>query len=449
MRRMLPILCLCWQIPVSVFPAPAPTPAEDLAGDFLFLIDTSFSMARERLMLTNTVASLIISGANGRMRAGQTYSVWMFNEDVLARRITRQTWSPEQSRRLAGLCLQFLKSQRFEKQTRLAAAVAEMHKAVRPTKPITILLFSDGDDRIDGTVFDRSINLVYQEKGRDARRARKPIITTFVGQDGRLVAWAVSVAGGPINIPEAAENISIAEKPAPVPIAPTNAPPVLAVRPEPIVTTTPAKPAAPSPEPPQIQPEAPKPAATLFSTSPALAPAPPPKEKARDTEPTGPPPAAAAETPVATAKLTVPTPTRSDPPPEATAPAPPALQPKTDSPAPTPPPTVKTEPIVTPPAPSQQPDAKVQFSLEPVRTKPKPLPEPPPPTSTATSTIPVPVAQPALAVASEPTSNSRTFFIAGVALLSLALGLIYWQLKSTRSPRRSSLISRSFDRDQK
>ena len=81
-----------------------------------------------------------------------------------------------------------LRSQWFEKQTRIDAAMAEPEGNEGP-KFLTVILLSDGDSPMTGTPFDRSVNLVYREHF-ELQRTRRPFVTTLVASNGQFVAWA-------------------------------------------------------------------------------------------------------------------------------------------------------------------------------------------------------------------------------------------------------------------
>jgi hypothetical protein len=417
--RWLTAVC-CFGLFVPFLQAQTPPLSDSPAPDYLLVVDTSFSMVRQKQSLTNIVAWLIRSGANGRMRAGESFGLWTFNEEVFTRRFPRQFWSPENSSSLAGITLQFLKGQRFEKQTRLDKAVAELLKIADTAKPVTIFIFSDGDTSMVGTPFDRSLNLIYKEQGPKARRARQPLITALVVRDGRFLGWAVSVGGQTMNIPE----------------VPTMAPPTRVLMPS-LTTLTNAASSSP------ILPQASK----AFAESPPSVITPSEIPSPRDGIGSN----ASPVTPASSPHVVTP----GDSEPRFIAPVP-SVQPRvpqTGDPQP------EIQSIELPrKATSSMADPNKARTENPPAASPAeghaiPQMEVANSTSdqpaTPSSNTAVATTQAPLAVTPAPSSKAQLFLIAGISFLIVALGLFRWHLRNDRASNRPSLISRSFERDRK
>ncbi len=249
MKLILSILVFFAWLPSGVLRAASAASDAPPTYRYLILIDTSFSMARTKEATARTVRELIISGVQGRMQRGDTLGLWIFNEEVETRRFPTFLWAPEQSESLAERAVYLFKKEKFEKQTRMDKALAEMFKAVQSTELLTVFIISDGDEPIVGTPFDRSINAIYRQYARSLRREKKPFVTMFVAQDGELNSWSVHTGGSIIVLPDLPQprravqealpptivtNVAPLPAPSAVAAAPPTAPPIETAKKEPI-----------------------------------------------------------------------------------------------------------------------------------------------------------------------------------------------------------------------
>lgn len=200
--------------------APSRVSAVELDRTFLFLVDTSLSMSRIQGGARQAVYDLIFSGVQGRIKKGDHYTLWTFNERVNTRAFIPMNWDPALNRALATGASRFLGEQRLEKTTQIHKVIAELIPTAKTTDILTVFIISDGDDRMKGTAFDDEINFIYQRRARELQRARKPFVTTLVFRGGNLASWQVTAGGEDIPLPE--RN---AEAPSPM-IAPSMAPPL-------------------------------------------------------------------------------------------------------------------------------------------------------------------------------------------------------------------------------
>ena len=180
---------------------------------FLFLIDTSSAMSRQKTVTLDTVSRLILSGIGGRIQTGDAWNLWMINDQLHTNAIPAQRWDPQQRADLANRIFRFLSAQRFNKKKALLekplAAVAEEAKL---SGTLTVFLFTDGSAPVKGTPFDEPINEIFAKHAAGMRKAKKPFVTVFVTQDGRFAAHAVSPGGERIYIPRLPEAVATGKK---------------------------------------------------------------------------------------------------------------------------------------------------------------------------------------------------------------------------------------------
>jgi len=449
-------------------------------GRYLFIVDTSFSMHRRAANTRKIVGDFLLSGLNGQLRPGDTIGVWTFNEKLNAGNFPLQRWMPQARQRIAVGVVEFLQRQRYEKPTQIDKALAPMMRVVKDSDKITVLLISDGDDKVSGTPFDNEINEAFKLNYSAQRKSNMPFVTVFRARKGEFIGVKVSMPPWPVEFPEfpaeppvarapisqekpkpeapkverppptAPSLVVIGKKPEPLSSAPTNATPTEAAKPE----TTPA----PAPAPATAIPKAePTPAATTAPETNSIvkSPAPP---RSSPTPPTESPSAAVRAT---TQQVTVV--------PSAPAKSETASLPKTEPPS-LPAPVTVTIPdqpkLQTAPETSPKPSASIA-ATNIATTVPSVTPSPiaftpaesaralSSPVTAATSEpassgpAQTPVVQTAVATPSKTVFKFTGILIAGVALLVVVLGVVYALKRRARTPTQVSLITRSMDRDKK
>ena len=413
--------------------------------DYLFVVDTSFSMLREKEGLADTVFNLIRTGIADKVRPGDQLGVWTFNERVYSSRFLPENWTPERGEIIADRVARYLRSQRFEGQTRLDKAMAEILKAVKASKSLTVFLLSDGDTPVAGTPFDRSLNLLYRDNYGELQRARKPFITRLVASDGLFVSWAVSADVGAMKVPEAPPSVQTTS------VVATNPPPL--INPPPVANSTPAsretrETAATKNSVEQKPATRPEPAnAPLPETKPPAAPLAQREEPKTDSqsakiEPAKPQepqqiivsnPAGGTSAPAPAVPKPVPTPSVTDvaPPPKTeTSPQEAVAMTKPASEA-------KKNVAATDAVPSEaRPAEGITTTI--TREASGNL--------SANASSEKPLQQTATIAPKNSPSSSVLLAIGGAALLLIALGLLYWSARSHRHRHTPSVISRSLDR---
>jgi hypothetical protein len=215
MKRLFILGCLCLafhlrgQETSSTNAAARPRPVYR----YLFLIDTSSAMSRQKAVTADTVSRMILSGIGGRMQIGNSWNLWTIDDQLHTNAIPAQTWDPRQRADLANRMFRFLRAQRFnQEKALLERALAAVAEEAKLSGALTVFLFTDGSAPVKGTPFDEPINEIFAKHAAGMRKAKKPFVTVFVAQDGRLAAHAVSPGGERIYIPRLPEAAATAKK---------------------------------------------------------------------------------------------------------------------------------------------------------------------------------------------------------------------------------------------
>jgi hypothetical protein len=191
---------------------------------YLLIVDTSLSMRSRSDTTRAIVENLLLSGMNGEVQRGDSLGVWTFNERLYTGQLPLQRWMPGANAMIAGNTLEFLKKQRYEKSTDLSQVLPPMFDVVTNSARLTIILISDGDEKMRGTPFDAQINSIYGLSRKPLRKARIPFTTVLRADRGNIVGYTVNTGVPPINFPPLPARPEIAQQPKAV--QPKAAPPI-------------------------------------------------------------------------------------------------------------------------------------------------------------------------------------------------------------------------------
>ncbi|MBI3852207.1 MAG: VWA domain-containing protein [Verrucomicrobia bacterium] len=423
---LLLFLCFGNGVFLKAHAAPQPAPLALSSNRFLFVVETSAAMQSRAPGVLQMVVKLLASDLNGNLRRGDTLGVWTFNEELYAGRFPLQVWSADRRQIIAQRVTEFLRKQPLERKTNLGATLTQIFQVIKNSDNITVILFTDGAEKIQGTPFDDEINAVYKEQQRNMQKAAMPFVTVLRAQGGQIVTRSVNFAPWPVDIPivptpyEAAQ-IAAAQTP------PTNPPPAASTATNAIALAVTEKKRAFAAESKDEKPSASAPVAPAKANEPTLVkteqPVEPPPPVKPDVLPT-----AAVPKPVATPPIETPKKESAEP------------QPSPKPAAPDAAPTVaKSE---TPVSPNPQPEIKpvpaptASSTVEATETQ-----------STNLSASSSPPVQTAVAVPPQSFFSGKKLLFAAIALLVAAVFLVILLVRRARPQEKISLITRSMDRD--
>jgi hypothetical protein len=217
---------------------------------WLFIFDVSTSMHGRAKGVQEATRDLLSTGMHGQIRQGDTIGIWTFDDQLHAGEVPLQTWSPASRSTIVQHTLQFLGKQdyMYVKSGHVNAAIPAIVRVVQSSDIITVFLFSDGYDRINGTPIDDSLNAFYKDSYRKQKKAHMPFITVFRGEHGYITTNTMNLAPWPVDIPpvplrQVVREIPPIEAPKPKP-APPVVPSLILIGKKP-ETAAPAEPFAP------------------------------------------------------------------------------------------------------------------------------------------------------------------------------------------------------------
>lgn len=207
-RLAVALFALCLTITLDTQPVSAQ--AAPIPNRFLFIIDTSSAMKPFDKGIQDSLFDLIYSGGRGRMTNGDTYGLWLVNEQndmSFKMEVWRQRFTVEMGARAAL----HVKEHGFRGQLDMNQAMDDVLSVVKNVGDLTIILISNGETPLCRTPFDESINARFRELAPVMKRKKATLNTVLVAQDGNLVAWAVNSPDYLVEFPSVP-----AKKPAPI-----------------------------------------------------------------------------------------------------------------------------------------------------------------------------------------------------------------------------------------
>ncbi len=398
----------------------APASPDVQENRYLFVVETSHDMLPRALGSLSAVTELLASGMDGQIHQGDTIALWTFDDQLYAGRFPIQHWVADQQGEIMSRILNYLKDQKVGKPSKLDNVLMALGYVIQGSQFVTIVLVTDGEEKIHGTPFDNQINSECARYMKKQRKAKMPFVIILRAVKGNITEYAVATPPNPIRVPPVpplAPPVQLTKAAAPkLDNLPAGALVFSGAAPNPIVVKNPAQPPAAAPagvakvETP-IAP-APAPSAPAPVVTPKVDDVPAAALTATIEAPSvsfgSASPSAKVESPQPTASAGQPANTNSTPPVPVVAPASPAVTTSAATPpAPVPAPVVTPAPapavtIIPPALPTPAPAPAPAVAATPPTPKPEPVkaPEPkadaPKPVTPMATTIVAPASAPAI-----------------------------------------------------
>ena len=433
-------------LPLAFPPSASAQTPPQTENRFLFIINTSSAMRRMTNGIQEAVLGLLKSGMQGQMRDGDTFGIWTYDVQ-LHTDFPMQVWSKQNQNAIIGTAAGCLAQLRYQNRPHLDKVLPVARQLVAQSRVLTVIFIFDGTETMQGTGFDKDINDLHNQFGREVRAENIPFVTVLAARDGQVFDYRVRTPSS-VSLPQTADLFKPAETNAVPSVAATNPPPPAVVAskpPEPRHLDIVLKPAPPpQTNPPPIAASAPVAQSAPEKREPVLQPAPRPRSEE-------PPPQSPNPNPNLNSNLNPnPNPTTASPEPPS-----PSVNPAGRAGSPLPAaapenPAPPNKPVAAPPVtPASNPQsapssgASAQEEIRPpspgLRRAGNPQSPAAPPSHPAPRAVPTAVALPT------PTDHLALLVIA-ISLVTIAVVLVLFLMRRSRAA--PSLISQSMDRPQ-
>jgi hypothetical protein len=185
----------------GVFQALAAQPAAVQENRYLLIVDISKSMQDRAPGSLKAVEELLLSGMDGQIQDGDTIALWTFNDELYTGRFPISRWSTAQQGAIAGRVLEFLQGQKYGKTAKLDKLMPPMGYVVQDSQLLTLILVTDGEQKIQGTPFDDPINEFCARLNKKQQKARMPFVIVLRAVKGQITDYAVSTPPRSVRVP--------------------------------------------------------------------------------------------------------------------------------------------------------------------------------------------------------------------------------------------------------
>ncbi|MGA2802414.1 MAG: hypothetical protein ABSE97_08630 [Verrucomicrobiota bacterium] len=197
----------------------AQTPARTVESRYLLVFDTSSAMKKRLSATQAAVNRLSFSMMNGQLQPDDSIGVWTFDRKLRAGQFPLQRWLPENAATIASNITTFVKQEHYSKSTRFDAIMPFLDRLVRDSDRLTVLIFCDGNGKIQGTPFDDAINASFTQNQRAFGEMKQTFIIVLRTQFGQYIGYTMNSSATGVNFPEFPP---LPQPPAPPPTVKTN-----------------------------------------------------------------------------------------------------------------------------------------------------------------------------------------------------------------------------------
>jgi hypothetical protein len=168
---------------------------------FVFIVDTSISMADRKAAVLSAMRDLFRSSFSGQIEDGDVIDVWTCETPKDPDAFSPILWFGRRGGAISLHASEYISEKKFHRGERLAEALAELAPALVNTTGFLVVLLTDGEEPVTGFSFDAELNQEIAKVRRDATRAKKPIIVALSAVDGEWSDWKVKVGTDHPDLP--------------------------------------------------------------------------------------------------------------------------------------------------------------------------------------------------------------------------------------------------------
>jgi hypothetical protein len=177
-------------------------PAHTVENRYLLIFDTSSAMKKHLLATQKAVNQLFLSMMNGQLQPNDSIGVWAFDSKLRTGQFPLQRWLPENAANIASNITTFIQGEHYSRSTHFDAIMPSLNGLVQESDRLTVLIFCDGNEKIQGTPFDNAINSIFKEDQRAVEKAKQVFIVVLRTQFGQYVGDTVNFSAIGVNFPE-------------------------------------------------------------------------------------------------------------------------------------------------------------------------------------------------------------------------------------------------------
>jgi len=173
---------------------------ETVDSRVLLVFDTSADMKRRLPEVQSVLKDFFLFEGSGQLREGDTIGVNTFGPDVKGE-LPLQPWATDEVGTIVTNIVRYISKVTYAKTTRFDKLLPWINKLAQNSERLTVLIFCDGEGEFQGTPFDAGINQVFQQRSREAQKAKMPFVIVLRSQLGQYVGCTVNFPKATFNLP--------------------------------------------------------------------------------------------------------------------------------------------------------------------------------------------------------------------------------------------------------
>lgn len=157
--------------------------------NFLFIVDSSISMAPRKAAAIKLVRDIIAAGFNGQIEAGDSIDIWTYDTENNLYGFPPQIWRANEAQRIAGTAARYLEQYKFKGRSRFANVATDLNSLVPQTKNLLTIIITHGEEPFSGISLDLIINEYLAKKMKLGVPAAEPLLISLAAIKGSFRTW--------------------------------------------------------------------------------------------------------------------------------------------------------------------------------------------------------------------------------------------------------------------
>lgn len=158
--------------------------------NFLFIIESSLSMAPRKAAMVQMVRNMIVSGFEKQIQSGDSIDIWTYDEENRISGFPPQIWEEAESKRIAADAAQFVGLLEFNGRGHFEVVARDLEALLPNAKRLLIVLITDGNELLSGIPLDLDLNEFVANEKRRRPDPKQPFLISIATANGKYIQWS-------------------------------------------------------------------------------------------------------------------------------------------------------------------------------------------------------------------------------------------------------------------
>lgn len=173
--------------------------AERPQHNFLFIVDSSISMAPHKETAIKWLKEIMAKRFDGQIEPGDSIDVWTYDTESNLRGFPPQIWQAAQATKIADEAATYLENYRFKGRSDFKRVAEDLAMLVPHTKNLLIVVITDGEEPFSGFGLDLEVN-GYLSNRNKLGPSKGPLMISLAAIDGALRTWTAYFGDGVVDL---------------------------------------------------------------------------------------------------------------------------------------------------------------------------------------------------------------------------------------------------------